>query len=124
CFSTCDLAETRRFYESVLKCSVVHEFRNAANEVYGFYAAIGHATFVEFFQTSATPEQGSLFRHVCLAVDDIEAVRAELQSFGFTPVIERGRTDRTLQTWITDPNGIKIEFHQYDDQSLLSQFQR
>lgn len=123
CFTTSDLAATRRFYEDILKFKVVHEFRNDRNETYGLYFGIGNSTFLEFFQGPALVDPGNLFRHICVAVDDLRGLSEELLKAGFKCEISRGRTDRTLQAWISDPNGVKVEFHEYDSDSLLSQFQ-
>lgn len=123
-FATNDLDATRRFYGDVLGLETVHEFRNDANEVYGVYLAAGRTTFLEFFNKPQPADAGDLFRHICLVVDDIEALSGELRKLGYTCTIYRGRTDHTLQMWIADPNGIKVEFHQYDSESALSKFQQ
>jgi catechol 2,3-dioxygenase-like lactoylglutathione lyase family enzyme len=124
CFTTADLDATRAFYCDVLGFKPIHEFRNDIGEVYGFYLAVGRATFIEFFKGPEPVDKESQFRHVCFVVENIEHVAEELQAGGISCAITRGRTDRTLQMWVTDPNGIKIEFHQYDQQSTLSEFQQ
>ena len=123
CFTTSDLDATRHFYEDILALRVVHELRNDANEIYGIYLSIGQSTFLEFFKGIVHASNNEVFRHICLAVNNIHLLSDHLQKNGFSTTIQRGRTDQTLQMWITDPNGIKIEFHEYDSQSLLSKFQ-
>lgn len=123
-FATRDLEATLRFYEDVLDFQRVHEFRNDRNELYGAYLSAGRATFLEFFNAPDEGAPGDLFRHICFVVDDIEALSAGLRERGYDGTIYRGRTDRTLQMWITDPNGIRVEFHQYDGESCLLKFQQ
>lgn len=123
CFSSNDLGATRHFYESVLGFEVVHEFRSDKDDLYGIYFSIGRSTFLEFFKDADRAESSTMFRHVCFSVGDIHALNAKLQEFGIAGSIQRGRTDQTLQMWIMDPNGIKIEFHEYDPQSLLTKYQ-
>jgi glyoxylase I family protein len=123
CFSCIDLDTTRHFYEDILGFQVVHEFRSDRNELYGIYLSIGRSTFLEFFKGPVSSGANGVFRHICLAVNDIHSLNMELQKVGLAATVQRGRTDRTLQMWVMDPNGIKIEFHEYDPQSLLSKFQ-
>ena len=123
CFSCIDVEVTRRFYEDILGLKVVHEFRNDREELYGIYLSVGRNTFLEFFKGSIADDSNAIFRHICFAVSDINAVEEEIMKSNRRPRVQRGRTDGTLQMWVMDPNGIKIEFHQYDSQSLLSKFQ-
>jgi len=123
-FGTPDLPRTIEFYRSALGCQVVHEFKNAASEVYGVFLNCGNGTFLEFF-TDRTPRQvGGLFRHICFQVDDLGAVAARLHSFGHHPEIQRGRTDHILQFFVHDPDGIMIEFQQHDAESVLLPYLR
>jgi catechol 2,3-dioxygenase-like lactoylglutathione lyase family enzyme len=123
CFSTSDLIGTLRFYQDLLGLTVVHEFRNSEHELYGLYLSAGRSTFIEFFNSSAPLAKGTLFRHICFVVDDVTALQVHLDAAGYPSELSRGRTDRTLQFWVTDPNGIKVEFHQYDDKSLFTKLQ-
>ena len=123
CFTCIDIVATRRFYEDILGLEVVHEFRNDEDELYGIYLSIGRNTFLEFFKGPVAGECNGLFRHICLSVNNIRWLNVELQKVGLNAVVQRGRTDGTLQMWVMDPNGIKIEFHEYDLQSILSKFQ-
>ena len=123
CFTCIDVEATRSFYEDILGLKVVHEFRNDKDELYGIYLSIGRNTFLEFFRGPIASESDGLFRHICLVVNDIHSMNVELQKIGLKATVQRGRTDGTLQMWVIDPNGIKIEFHEYDPQSLLSKFQ-
>lgn len=119
CFSTHKLDSTFEFYTNVLSYEVIHQFFNEEGKVYGLIFNIGDGNFLEFFETSEPINSGNLFRHFCIAVSDIFQLQDQLKLHGISIQIARGRTDKTLQAWINDPNGIKIEFHQYDNESLL-----
>jgi catechol 2,3-dioxygenase-like lactoylglutathione lyase family enzyme len=123
CFSCQEISETRIFYEEILGFDVIHEFRNNDGEIYGLYLKVGNSTFIEFFQKKDERNMSETFRHICFVVDDLKIVVKRLGEIGQELQIKRGKTDNTMQAWILDPNGIKIEFHQYDSTSLLNQFQ-
>jgi len=123
-FGSTDLPRTIDFYVSKLGCRVAHEFKNPQGETYGVFLACGEGTFVEFFNEKSPPQAGGLFRHICFEVDDIEASAAHCRSLGFEVEVRRGRTDRILQFFIHDPDGIMIEFQQHDEQSALLKFAR
>jgi catechol 2,3-dioxygenase-like lactoylglutathione lyase family enzyme len=123
CLSTRDLAATERFYVGLLGFKIVHEFRNAAGERYGFFVHAGGGTFLEFFNKPDAGRQEALFRHLCFEVDDIEAFAAHARANGFPDVaIKRGRTDHILQCFITDPDGTPVELQQHDEQSVLKPY--
>lgn len=119
CLSTPDIPQAVAFYQSVLGCTIAHEFKNAEGFVYGVFLHAGNSTFIELFNIDEPPQQGGLYRHLCFEVDDLAAHAADLIAKGFKTEIVRSRSDKTLQCWIADPDGNKIEFHQYDAPSRL-----
>lgn len=121
-FGSTDLPRTIDFYVTKLGCRVAHEFKNAEGETYGVFLFCGEGTFVEFFNEKSPRPDGGLFRHICFEVGDIEAAAARCRSLGFDVNVRRGRTDKVLQFFIYDPDGIMIEFQQHDEQSVLLKF--
>jgi catechol 2,3-dioxygenase-like lactoylglutathione lyase family enzyme len=123
CLSSRNLAATERFYVEVMGFKVVHEFRNATGERYGFFFDAGRGTFLEFFNKPDAGREEALFRHLSFEVDDIEAFAAHARAHGFPDVaIKRGRTDHILQCFITDPDGTPVEVQQHDAQSVLKPY--
>jgi catechol 2,3-dioxygenase-like lactoylglutathione lyase family enzyme len=118
CLGSTDLRKTINFYCGVLGCRVVHEFRNQAGELYGVFLSVNRGTFLEFFNVDKAEPGGGLFRHLCFQVEDIYGFADVLRSKGFPGEIRRGRTDGVLQFWINDPDGNRVEFHQYDEDSV------
>ncbi len=119
CFGTKDLKGTLAFYSDVFAAKLCHEFKNEAGDVYGVFLSLSNGIKLEFFNSSEPVAAGSPFRHFCLEVEDIQKIAQHLRTKGFNPEIKRGRTDRTLQFWIEDNNGIRIEFQQIDKESTL-----
>ena len=72
--------------------------------------------------TVAQDEHATGLMHVCLLVDDIHAAYQRVQDAGI-PITSPLRTsrDKTLQFWITDPDGVVIEVMQLLPESLLNQ---
>jgi glyoxylase I family protein len=119
CLGSTDLARTIGFYRDLLGCTVAHEFRNDKGELYGVFLSCHNGTFLEFFNEREEKGKGGLFRHLCFQVADIEAAAAALREKGYAVEIRRGRTDRILQFFITDPDGNTVEFQEHDRQSAL-----
>jgi glyoxylase I family protein len=118
-----DLAATERFYVDIIGLKIAHEFRNAAGERYGFFLHAGGGSFIECFQLKDAAATDGRFRHLCFEVDNIESFADRLRARGFADVVvRRGRTDRVLQFFIRDPDGIEIEIQQHDEQSALKSF--
>jgi len=119
CLGSGDLARTITFYRDVLGCTVAHEFRNDRDELYGAMLSCGGGTFLEFFRDAEPKPLGGRFRHLCFEVRDIEEAAGRLRALGHACEVRRGRTDRIPQFFIHDPDGLMIEFHQHDAESVL-----
>lgn len=117
CFGTRDLSKTISFYKENFEAEIIHEFRNAQDELYGVFLQIAGGFCLEFFNVQDEPNAGNVFRHFCIEVDDINAAAEKFSSKGFKVEVRRGRTDKTLQFWIQDSNGVQIEFQEYDSES-------
>jgi catechol 2,3-dioxygenase-like lactoylglutathione lyase family enzyme len=118
--STRDLTASERFYVDLMGFEIAHEFRNAAGERYGFFLHAGGGTFIEFFQKPDAGQEEGLFRHICYETDDIEAFAEKVRAYGITDfTIKRGRTDRVLQFFVHDPDGVQVEIQQHDPESVL-----
>lgn len=134
CLGVADIDDGVAFYGGVLGARIAHEFRDADGKRYGVMLACGGGTFIELFRRRvpapadaapdlpdadppSQPDEG--FRHLCLEVDDIEEAARRLRALGRTCDIRRGRTDRVLQLMVRDPDGVVVEFHQHDAESLL-----
>jgi catechol 2,3-dioxygenase-like lactoylglutathione lyase family enzyme len=115
CIFSSDLAATEEFYCGKLGLKKVFDFIKE-DSLYGFYLALGNSTFLEVFAEPAE-QHPSRIRHLCLEVSDIDAAIMRLDEQGVAHTGKKLGGDHTWQTWIKDPDGIDIEFHQYTPKS-------
>lgn len=121
CLGTQQLEKQIQFYCETLGCRIIHEFINPQGERYGAFLLVHQGTFVEFFndpKLDSNSRVAQRLRHLCFEVDDIQAAAEFFKQKGFQPEVVRGKTDKTLQFWIEDPDLNRVEFHQYDSQCV------
>ncbi len=124
CLGTPQLEQMIEFYQSYCDGTIVHQFINPQGERYGAMLRISDsATFLELFndqkiEVTANPP----FRHLSFQVEDIGAHRQLLAAQGAAVEVKRGRTDGILQFWCNDPDGNQVEFTQFDEQSIYSEW--
>ena len=118
CIKTPDLGKTTDFYCNALGMKKLFNFIRRG-EVIGFYMKAANDTFIEAFlvdQAVPTTTNHTL-SHFCLETDAIEQLRERLLDKGYSPGPIKTGADKSLQFWIVDPNGINMEFHQYNEKS-------
>ena len=114
CFTVRDLDASTAFYGDQLGFEQAFPFINEAGVRFGQYFHIGRGTFLELFQgdrTDLDPSQS--YRHFCLQVDDLAAEVTRLREAGLTVSDTKMGSDGSLQAWLADPDGNRIELHQY-----------
>ena len=117
CISTNSLDETEKFYCSCLGLSKKFNFIRDG-KVFGYYLQINESNFIEVFLADAnSSEKEPQVRHFCLEVDDIDKTIEEIRNCGVSVTDKEMGLDNSWQAWITDPNGIEIELHQYTEKS-------
>jgi catechol 2,3-dioxygenase-like lactoylglutathione lyase family enzyme len=86
------------------------------------YLYIGNGQFVELFYDGKKENPWSEdlrgFNHLCLLVDDLHAVVEEIKKAGgiITDGPKQG-CDHNWQAWTEDPDGVRIELMQIDENS-------
>lgn len=117
CISAKDLDASAHFYTEVLGLQRAFEFRNA-DGIFGFYLEVGPGNYIEVFQREQVDAPGNApIQHICLEVEDINEVARQLTRHGFEATEKKLGADQSWQIWSTDPAGVRIEFHQYTDDS-------
>lgn len=111
CLHATDLAATEAFWCGVLGLQRTFTFERDGH-LFGFYLGLGERSFIEVFSGEPGAGEGAI-RHLCLEVPDIQAVHAALQAAGLAEAEPMLGCDQSWQCWATDPNGVRIEFHQY-----------
>ena len=117
CIAARDLAATERFYCSGLGFKKVFDFIRGG-EVIGFYLEVAEKSYIEIFRQDEIHGNGSCpIRHLCFEVCDVDEVRRHLRANGYDVTEKKLGADGSWQIWTTDLSGVRIEFHQYTEQS-------
>ncbi|MBN1348692.1 VOC family protein [candidate division KSB1 bacterium] len=117
CLCSTDLAASEKFYCQGLGFKKVFDFiRNG--QIVGFYLKIADGTFIEIFKEKAVNTAVTCpIRHLCLEVAEIDQTNQHLIALGYEVTEKQMGGDNSWQSWTTDPTGVKIEFHQYTENS-------
>ena len=122
CIFSHDLERSLDFYCVALGLQRHFDFHKNG-QLFGFYLQAAPGQFIEIFRTDATDAiQRQRIHHLCLEVDDLDALRARLEKHGVAVTPKKLGCDQSWQCWCKDPDGVDIEFQQYTPQS--SQFTR
>jgi len=114
CYTVTDLEASIEFYQNKLGFSHAFDFINDAGKRFGVYLHIGERNFIELFEGKVDGEvKGGSYRHSCLEVDDINSTASELRNNGAEVSEVKMGSDNSWQAWLTDPDGNRIELHQY-----------
>ncbi|MGC9521329.1 MAG: VOC family protein [Anaerolineae bacterium] len=118
CFTVSDLDRAVEFYRDQLGLKEAFDFVNDEGYRHGIYLHLGGRNFLELFEgTLEAAAAGQSFRHICLEVDDIETTAKALRERGVEVSPTKLGRDQSYQAWITDPDGNRIELHQYTPES-------
>jgi glyoxylase I family protein len=118
CISSLDLDATKRFYCEGLGFRKVFDFIREGN-LAGYYLGVTKDTYVEVFRQDEVDTQAkSPVRHFCLEVDSIDDISKHLTDSGYEVSAKKLGADESYQAWVTDPAGVRIEFHEYTEKSF------
>ena len=112
CIRVADLGRTARFYCQGLGLETAFDFRRDDKTV-GFYLKAGNGNYLEFFEREPAEPGTNPIDHLCFEVDSIDSVNAAVSSAGYTPGEKKMGADHAYQAWLTDPDGVRIELHEY-----------
>ncbi len=115
CIHAHDLDETARFYGTVLGLEKGFTFEREGR-TFGHYFKLGADTFIEVFE--GEPGDVGNINHVAIQVEDMDGLIARLREYDVDVGEKKLGADQSWQVWITDPNGVRIEFHEYTESSM------
>ena len=115
CIHSNKLEDTARFYLDGLNLKRGFEFIKDG-ELFGYYIKLGGNSFIEVFK--GDPGAVGNINHIAMQVDDLDAAIRLLRDHGYEVGDKSLGADRSWQAWTTDPNGVRIEFHEYTEDSL------
>ena len=117
CIFTDDLDATEAFYRDVLGIGVKFRFIRDGKP-HGYYLDLGGSTNIEVFERSGSAfSDANVINHICLEVDDMDEAIAHVRAQGVSITDKSFGVDETYQSWLADPNGVKIELFQYTPKS-------
>lgn len=113
-----DYPRSKRFYTKVLGLKVIAENYREARDSYKLDLALPDGSQVELFSFPGAPERPSFpeaqgLRHLAFLVDDVEQVKAYLESndVEVEPIRIDEFTGKTF-TFFQDPDGLPLEVYQ------------
>jgi len=118
-----DLNRTLDFYVNKLGFAEMLRLHKDDGDVWLVYLRITDDQFLEVFPGAegdrAPGWNANGMNHLCLAIDDVNALVAELEAAGIPLLLPLKRAlDGNWQAWIEDPDGNRIELMQMDPDSL------
>jgi len=121
-----DLERSLAFYRDKLGFPEMMRMDHPEGGVWLVYLRVTDSQFIEIFPGAENERSpgwnGNAITHVCLEVDDLDAVVDQVEKAGIKLLIEKKTAaDGNRQAWIEDPDGNRIEFMQLDPNSLQLQ---
>ncbi len=114
CFIVSDLERAATFYCETLGLQRAFSFVNDQGVTFGHYIHVGGRQFIELFQRDLAPRaEGQSYQHLCLEVADLAHTVSVLRGRGVACTDPQLGSDNAWQAWIQDPDGNRIELHQY-----------
>lgn len=127
CLITDNLDRLVAFYRDGLGLRVKFRFAAADGAIFGAYVEAGDSTFLEFFDQKLAARQwggdtgplvtGNRYGHLCLEVTGLADLHATLLARGVSVGEIRTGMDSSLQAWLADPDGNRIELMEYTHRS-------
>jgi len=118
CFTVSKLEVSIEFYQNKLGFKHAFDFINESGKRFGVYLHIGGRSFIELFEGKLEQQaKGQSYRHICLEVKDIKDTAISLRSQGIEVSEVKMGSDNSWQAWLSDPDGNRIELHEYTSES-------
>jgi lactoylglutathione lyase/glyoxylase I family protein len=116
CLHVSNLQASLDFYEGVLELPRKFQFRKG-EQLYGAYLEVGPRNYIELFERPGLAPQNTGIVHFCLETPDIDEAIRTLEQKSVEHTEKKLGADNSWQIWVTDPDGNRIELHQYTDES-------
>ena len=118
-----DIDKSLAFYRDRLGFREMMRIDKPEGGLWLVYLRVTDAQFIEIFpgaeNARAPGWNGNAITHVCLTVDDLDAVVDQVTAAGITLLIDKKTAiDGNRQAWIEDPDGNRIEFMQLSPDSM------
>src|SRR5215472_1797823 len=120
-FQVSDLIKAREFYGELLGYDEPFQIRNQDNSLALTYFKVNERQYIEIFP-GLPPDKDDRLMHIAFETTDLEALRVYLMSKGVKAPekVNQGR-DGNLNFTVSDPDGHRVEFVQYEPDSWTAQ---
>jgi catechol 2,3-dioxygenase-like lactoylglutathione lyase family enzyme len=115
-FRVADIEKTRAFYTGVLHIQQAYDQKDAGGKTTLAVFKINDDQFLEF-----SPGAPAGFTHVAFLTEKIEDLRQRVETLGLNPPALRTGRDRTRNFSIKDPDDHRVEFVEYEADSMQAQ---
>jgi catechol 2,3-dioxygenase-like lactoylglutathione lyase family enzyme len=95
----------------------IHFTFERAGKRFGVYFKAGEGNYIEAFQVEKREIINTGIVHFCLETDNIDGFIADMTHKGVECTEKKRGSDRSWQTWLRDPDGNRIEIHEYTPES-------
>ena len=118
-----NMEETLEFYEKAFGFKKIFELPNPdTGAPWIVYIQVAKGQFLELFYTepgSEIPEEAPVgLNHICFCVSDVKGIAEHLEELGYDVFIKPCvGCDNNEQTWVHDPNGVRIELMKVSPES-------
>ena len=117
CIMSTNLGATQKFYDDLLGLETIFSFYKE-DKLIGFYLGMDNRTFIEvFLNENASENDAPLINHLCLEVENMDAVIEKARAQGYEISDKKKGVDNTWQSWIYDPSDVRIELFEYTTDS-------
>ena len=114
-----DMPASLKFYNDALGITKAFSILNDDGKPWIEYLKVADGQFIELFYNGQGEAQTGPFRHLCLTVDDIYAATKRVEAAGYTMDSQpRQGKDGNWQSWVVDPDGVRVELMQISPDSL------
>jgi catechol 2,3-dioxygenase-like lactoylglutathione lyase family enzyme len=123
-----DMQESIRFYTKALGFTEAFELNTPeTGEPWIVFLKIAPGQFMELFYNGTRPNPWMENRigmdHLCFAVDDLEGSTHRIINAGYRmESMPNKGCDGNWQAWVIDPNGVRVELMQIEQDSQLAQY--
>ena len=115
-FRVADLERTRAYYTGRLRIPQVYDQKDASGKTTLAVFQVSRDQFLEF-----SPGSPAGFTHLAFLTDKLEELHKLVETLGLNPPELRTGRDRTRNFSINDPDGHRVEFVQYEPDSMQAQ---
>ena len=112
CINARDLNRSIAFYEKILRLKRKFNFLRGELLI-GAYFEICMGNYIEIFENRDAEIVNTGLVHLCLETDDTDELIRWLDKNNIQHTDKKSGCDNSFQIWINDPDGNKIEIHEY-----------